>query len=503
MPDRPAAATDRLDALLDAAVDAIVLIDPQGRIARFNRAAETLFGYRAAEVLGENVRMLMPAPYREEHDGYIGRYLETAEPRIIGIGREVTACRRDGSRFPIDLSVGEFRSGDERGFVGILRDISERHQQQAQLHRNAEELRLLFEQAPAPMAVTDPDGLILRMNSACQQLLGYPLELLHGTPLVNLVAAEDRAAACADFDQLREGASYRQRELRMYRRDGVSLPVLLYAAHARDAAGNPLLQIVEILDRSALHAATREAEALRERLAHAGRLGMLGEMVSGIAHEVNQPLTAIHNYASACRRMVTSGQTSPEELAEVLEKISRQAERAGQVIRGLRSMIRARETTRDALSLNALVEEVSRLVELDLQGVSQRLLLTLSPGLPTVLGDGVQIQQVLMNLIRNGLEAMREAGRGNTVEVITAVSAPGWVDVVVRDQGPGLAATVEARLFDPFVTTKSQGMGLGLSICKSIVQAHGGELRYRPADEGGATFTMRLPQAVEDDEEPA
>ncbi len=366
------AAHDRLDALLNAAVDAIVLIDPRGRITRFNRAAESLFGYRAAEVLGENVRLLMPAPYRAEHDGYIARYLNTGEQRIIGIGREVTACRRDGSQVPIELSVGEFRSGDEHGFVGILRDVS------------------------------------------------------------------------------------------------------------------------------ALHAATREAEDLRERLAHAGRLGLMGEMVSGIAHEVNQPLTAIHNYASACRRMLQQGQTPPGALIEVLDKIARQAERAGQVIRGLRSLVRRGDATRDRLSVNALVEEVSRLVELDLRGMPQRLVLALTPDLPMVQVDGVQIQQVLMNLMRNGLEAMRERGVGDVLRVTSRRGADHAVELVVRDQGPGLDDTVLARLFEPFVTTKPQGMGLGLSICKSIMQAHGGDLTYQPAAGGGAEFTLRLPASMDD-----
>ncbi len=370
------AAHDRLDALLNAAVDAIVLIDPRGHITRFNRAAESLLGYTAAEVLGENVRLLMPAPYRDEHDGYIHRYLHTGEQRIIGIGREVTACRRDGSTLPINLSVGEFRSGEEHGFVGILRDIS------------------------------------------------------------------------------------------------------------------------------ALHAATREAEALRERLAHAGRLGLMGEMVSGIAHEVNQPLTAIHNYASACRRLLANGNAKPEALAEVLDKIARQAERAGQVIRGLRGMIRAGDATRETVSINALVEEVSRLVELDLRGMPQRLLLDLAPALSPVRVDGVQIQQVVMNLIRNGLEAMRESKTGETVTVETRSDAAQGVEVVVRDQGPGLTAEVAERLFEPFVTTKTKGMGLGLSICKSIMIAHGGELQHRRAPNGGAEFTLRLPAAT-DEEEPA
>lgn len=498
MPATPAtAAADQLDALLDAAVDAMVLIDPEGRITRFNHAAERIFGFAAAEVIGRNVRMLMPEPYRAEHDGYVARYLGTGERRIIGLGREVTACRRDGSSFPIDLSVGEFRSGTEHGFVGILRDISDRRRQEAQLRLAAQELRLMFEHAPVPIAISDLDGHIQSANAACLHLLGYAIEEIRGLHLSGLVDVEDRPAALADFDRLRTGAETRQRELRVRHRQGHVVPVQLYAACARDAAGQPLLQIVEMIDHSALHEATREADSLRERLAHAGRLGILGEMVSGIAHEVNQPLAAINTYAGACRRMLASGQTSSQGLAEVLEKISRQAERAGQVIRGLRSMLRQHEPLREELDLNSLIEEVSRLVEIDLRGTPQRLVLELAPALPCFVGDGVQLQQVVLNLIRNGLEAMRDAGFGEEVRVRTTLLADGWLRVSVGDQGPGLAPAVEARLFDPFVTTKMTGMGLGLSICKSIVRAHRGELSYRPAPAGGAEFLIKLPVATE------
>jgi two-component system, LuxR family, sensor kinase FixL len=370
----PIVAESRLNALLDAAVDAMILIDPRGRITRFNRAAQKIFGYAEAEVLGRNVSMLMPEPYRSEHDGYIGRYESTGERRIIGIGREVVAQRKDGSTFPIDLSVGEFRATGEllpdgqHGFVGILRDLTERKAQ------------------------------------------------------------------------------------------------------------------------------TREAEGLRSRLAHAGRLGTLGEMVSGIAHEVNQPLTAISNYASACRRMVQAGRITDTELTGTLDKISTQAERAGQVIRGLRALLRKRDETREAVDCNRLIRDVTRLVEFEVRQADFLLELDLTPAVPPVLADGIQIQQVVLNLIRNALDAMTERATGHTVEVASAVR-DGFVEIRVADCGPGLTPEAAQRLFEPFFTTKQQGIGLGLSICKSIVNAHGGELTAASRVGGGAEFQVRLPVA--------
>ena len=377
-------AESRFNALLDAAVDAIILIDVRGCITRFNPAAERMFGYREDEVVGHNVSMLMPEPYRSQHDGYIGRYAATGERRIIGIGREVAAQRKDGSTFPIDLSVGEFdaaavpagqrrRAGDaqdEHGYVGIIRDLTERRAQMA------------------------------------------------------------------------------------------------------------------------------EAEGLRSRLAHVGRLGTLGEMVSGIAHEVNQPLTAISNYASACRRMVQAGTIEGEELAGTLEKIGAQAERAGQVIRGLRALVRRREEQREPLDLNRLIRDVIKLAEFEVRQAGYRIDLDLAEPLPATHGDAVQIQQVVLNLIRNGLDAMLEQARGDTIRIETGVHE-GHVEIRVTDSGPGLPPPVEQRLFEPFFTTKPQGIGLGLSICRSIATALGGELTAASRLQGGAEFQLRLPRMKE------
>lgn len=368
---RPAhIAESRLTALLDAAVDAMILIDPRGRITRFNPSAERMFGYTEDEVFGRNVSMLMPEPYRSEHDGYIGRYASTGERRIIGIGREVTGQRKNGTTFPLDLSVGEFRTSEEHGFVGILRDLTERKAQ------------------------------------------------------------------------------------------------------------------------------TREAEDLRSRLTHAGRLGTLGEMVSGIAHEVNQPLTAIANFASACRRFALAGRLQGPELLGALEQISAQADRAGQVIRGLRAMLRRRDEAREPVDCNRLIREVVKLVDFEVRQSGFQLELRLARELPAVSADGIQVQQVVLNLVRNALDAMRERATGDTITV-TSAAAEGHVEIRVADCGPGLSTEAAERVFEPFFTTKPEGIGLGLSICKSILRAHGGDLTVGSTVAGGAEFQVRLPAEKE------
>ncbi|TAJ52366.1 MAG: PAS domain S-box protein [Nevskiaceae bacterium] len=487
-------AEDRLSALLDAAVDAMILADERGRITRFNRAAEALFGYAPAEVLGENLSMLMPAPYRQEHDGYIQRYQKTSQPRIIGIGRQVLAQRKDGSTVPIELSVGEFVQGAEHGYVGILRDISERLRQQAQLKNQADELRVIFENAPTPILITDLAGQIIKANRACCALLGRSEEDLLGRSQLDLLHPDDRAGA-QQLHQLSVEQPASRYEWRYLRGDGTVVHTTNYAALSVETDEQPPLIISEIVDRSALLSAEHEAEELRARLTHAGRIGTLGEMVSGIAHEVNQPLTAIANYANACRRLLQSGNAEPAELIGTLEKISAQADRAGQVIRGLRSLTRKRDAVRERLDCNQLISEVAKLLEFELRNSGWRLLLRLTPRLPTVTGDGVQLQQVVLNLVRNGIEAMSERASGDFIQVETYRSGAGFIEIAVSDCGPGISEAVEAHLFEPFYTTKHQGMGLGLSICQSIIAAHGGEMSYRGNAMGGATFVVRLPTA--------
>jgi len=490
-------AEDRFGALLDAAVDAIMLIDCQGHITRFNPAAERLFGYLSEEIIGSNVNRLMPMPDRARHDGYLGRYLATAEPRIIGIGREVVAQRRDGSVFPIDLSVGEFRSGGEHGFVGILRDITHRKQQEAEIRTQSEELRLIFDNAPTGIIITDTTGEITNANRACARLLGYSIESLIGRSHFDLLVSDDRDTIRADLPRFAATSEPIVREVRYVTCQGHVLYALLQSGAARDLDNEPQMIVCELVDQSALYAANSEAEQLRSRLTHVSRLGTLGEMVSGIAHEVNQPLTAIANYAYAGRRLLRTGKAGEEDLAVVLDKIGAQAERAGQVIRGLRNLARKHTTSRERLDCNTLILEVIRLIESELRSCDWKLRLELAPRLPAVIGDGVQIQQVVLNLLRNAIEAMNERASGNIIAVTSTAPGEAYVEIKVTDSGSGISTEGEEHLFEPFFTTKTQGMGLGLSICKSIAAAHGGEITYRQAINGGAEFTLRLPTVTD------
>jgi two-component system sensor kinase FixL len=361
----------RLNAVLEAAVDAIVMIDEEGRIELFSAAAERLFGWSRSEVLGRNVSVLMPDPFRSDHDSYLQTYLRTGIPRIIGIGREALGLHRDGTEFPIELSVGEIAAFSEgRRFVGIIRDIRPR------------------------------------------------------------VAAED------------------------------------------------------------------EARRHRERLAHVTRLSTLGEMAAGIAHEINQPLAAIATSAQACTRLLESGKR-PEKVLEATRLITEQALRAGEVIRSLREFAKRHDSDRETVDLNELVRGALRLCEVDARARGVPVAYEPAPGSPRVRVEAIQVQQVVMNLVRNALESMEHSnGRQAQGVTVRTVVADGVARVSVVDRGAGVPGEARTELFHPFFTTKKEGMGMGLSICRSIVTAHGGTLDYRPNPEGGSTFRFTLPEEV-------
>lgn len=362
----------RFAALLDAAVDGILVIDDQGRIETFNAAAERLFGYTADELRGRNIRVLMPEPYRSSHDDYLRHYLTTGEKRIIGIGREVSAQRRDGTVFPIELSVGEVMHADARRFVGIIRDISERR------------------------------------------------------------------------------------------------------------------------------ASERELRQQQERLEHVTRLGTLGEMAAGIAHEINQPLTAIATYAAAAQRMLASGRIDNERLDDVLGKVAAQAERAGQIIERVRELARRQSPAQELCDINVITTEALKLAEVDARYNDAAIEVDLGTNLPRAWLNSIQIQQVVLNLMRNAIEA----GTGRCkIQVRTCARGDEALLIEVEDNGPGVPQELQAEIFNPFFTTRSEGTGMGLSISRSIVASHGGKIEVETGAAGGAVFRVTLPTAIGDSDE--
>lgn len=362
-----------LSSVLKTVPDAMVVIDEAGTILSFSAAAQALFGYDEAEVVGRNVSMLMPSPDRERHDGYIERYLRTGEKRIIGIGRIVFGERKDGTTFPMELSIGEAVTGSERMFTGFIRDITERRR------------------------------------------------------------TEERLAA------------------------------------------------------------------LQSDLIHVSRVSAMGTMASTIAHELNQPIAAIANYAESVRDMLADpGREEWALMREALDETAKEALRAGHIVRRLRDFVARGEVERSVEPLPALINEAS---VLGLMGARERGIETkfdLDPYASPVFVDKIQIQQVIINLIRNACEAMAESPVRQLL-VRTRPDLPGLVRVTIADTGPGIAPEIAARLFAAFVSSKAEGMGLGLSICRTIVEANGGRIWTEPREGGGTEFHFTLMRADEGD----
>jgi two-component system sensor kinase FixL len=360
-----------LRSILNAVPDATVVINEKGIVQSFSAAAERLFGYKESTVIGKNVSVLMPQPYRDEHDHYLQRYLSTGERRIIGIDRVVTGQREDGSTFPMKLEVGEMQSGKRRFFTGFIRDLTERQQTEEQLHE------------------------------------------------------------------------------------------------------------------------------LQTELARLSRLTAMGEMASTLAHEINQPLSAISNYLQGCNRLLEPVEhANVARIRDALAETTKQTLRAGHIIRRLREFVARGETEKRPENLSKLIEEASALALVGAREVGVKTVFRFASHTDTVLVEKVQIQQVLLNLMRNAIEAMQGCERKELV-VATSVSNGDKIMVSVTDTGGGLSEEIAGRLFQPFVTTKPAGMGVGLSISKRIVEAHGGEMWAESNPSGGAIFRFTLQSAIE------
>jgi two-component system sensor kinase FixL len=359
---------DFLRTLVDTVPDAMIVIDEDGRILSFSRTAEATFGYRANELVGENVAALMPSPDREQHDAYIRRYLETGERRIIGIGRVTTARRRNGDSFPVDLKIGEATIDGRPVFIGFVHDLSTHENVRQRLH---------------------------------------------------IVQAE---------------------------------------------------------------------------LARVARISSMGMLASAIAHELNQPLAAIASYAETAHALVGSGGEDRAAIQDAMRHCSEEALRAGEIIRRLRDFLSRGDVERVATGLQTLIGQAVALALADGEGAGVGLEFSYDPAADLVFADRLQVQQVVLNLIRNAMEAM-QGQPSRSIAIETRTRQAGLAEVVISDSGPGIEPHIAGRLFQPFQSSKASGMGMGLSISHTIVDGHGGRIWVEPSRLGGTAFHFTLPLA--------
>jgi len=464
-----------------------------------NQATERLFGYAANELLGNNVNMLMPQPYAAEHDNYLANYLRTGTKKIIGIGREVAGKRKDGSVFPMELSVGEARDGGEPIFVGVIRDITERKVAEAALRESELRWRSIVDTVPDAIILINAAGTVESFSPAAERLFGYTADEVIAHNVKMLMPQPYRDAHDGFLARYMRTGERRiigiGRIVVGQRKNGETFPMELAVGEFTSPTGHFFTGFVrDLTDRQE---AERRIEDLQTELLHASRLSVMGQMASTMAHELNQPLTAVTNYLEAGRHLIAAGAAPPDRIADLMEKAVAQAQRAGEVIRQLRQFVSKGETERRTQNLNQLVEEALALGLVGARQLGVRVSLELDHDLPPVIVDPVQIQQVILNLVRNAIEAMEAVERRELV-VATRVSGD-EIEARVADTGPGIAPELAGRLFQPFVTTKKTGMGLGLSICREIIEAHHGHLAASPRDGGGTVFRLTLPKARQDE----
>ncbi len=438
----------RIDALfravVDAALDAIVAIDHSGAIRSVNRATEQIFGYRSAELVGRNVNMLMPEPYAGEHDGYLGNYLRTGQKKIIGIGREVAGRRKDGSVFPMDLAVGEAEVDGERIFVGIIRDITDRKADEAALRESELRLRSILDTVPDAIVVIDERGVVARFSLAAERLFGYAGADVIGQNVSMLMPSPYRGAHDSYLARYLRTGERRiigiGRVVVGLRKNGETFPMELQVGQFEVGGSRFFTGFVR--DLTEQQTTERRIHDLQAELLHTSRLSVMGQMASTMAHELNQPLTAVVNYLEAARHLLQRGPEAAERVEGLIARAVAQAERAGDVIRQLRQFVSKGETDRRSQSLNQLVEEALALALVGARQSGVRVSLELDHGVAPVLVDGVQIQQVVLNLVRNAVEAMEAVERRQLTIATRAIDGEAMAEVTVVDSGPGIAPEI-------------------------------------------------------------
>lgn len=468
----------RWRSIIESAVDGIVVIDARGSIESFNPAAERLFGYAEAEVVGRNVSMLMPPPYRDEHDGYLERYLREGTARIIGIGREAQGLRRDGTVFPLHLSVGEMSIDGERKFTGILRDLTARVALEERLRTSEARWRSIIESAVDGIVVIDSRGRIEALNPAAEQLFGYASHELEGRNVSLLMPSpykEEHDGYLARY--LRDGGARVigvGREVTGLRRDGSTFPLHLSVGELSSGGERKFTGI--------LHDLTARVQ-MEGRLREQASLARLGEMAAVIAHEVRNPLAGIRGAIQVIASRMPPESRDTMMAREVIARV----DTLNELIQDMLLFARPPQPRPAAVDLAPLVTTTVDLLSGDpaLKDVRVRI----DGTAPVIVADAELLKIVFQNLLINGAHAMKGAG-----EIQVSLSAAGGgCQVAFADRGPGIPPDIREQIFTPFFTTKARGTGLGLPTARRLVEAHRGTLSIDCPLSGGTTVTIRLP----------
>lgn len=489
-------------AIFDSAVEAIAVIDDKGLIQSMNPAAKRIFGFEPHESIGRNISMLMPAAIAAQHDGYLADYKKTGKRAIIGIGREVIGQRKDGTSFPLDLSVAEWRQEGATFYTGIMRDITDRKEVEEALRASEQRLRLALASGDLGTWSINLKSGELHFDRLAQAIFHTKADRLNRVEEFEaLLHPDDRPMFDRQYQSLVAGADALSFECRLLDTDGSVRWAQVSGTVDRVASPDSPQLIGVVVDVTDKRDSAERLRILQNEFAHLARVNDLGEMAAAIAHEINQPMTAITNYLKAGLEVAkrTGGKRSQSGPEPMMERAADQALRAGQIVRRLREFIAKGTGERENRPADQLIDAVTEFAAVDAAVNGVTVIRNAAAGDAIVSVDVVQFQQVALNLIRNAIDALStnppDAERKLTIETKIANEHTS-VEFAIADTGPGISAEIGPKLFEPFTTSKASGMGMGLSVCRRLIEAHGGSITIESPASGGAIFRFNLPLAT-------
>jgi PAS domain S-box-containing protein len=473
---------------------AIFMIDLDGLVVSWNPGAERIRGYPAEEVLGRHFSIFYPAEDIEQGRPDAHWRAATTAFRVEDEGWRV---RKDESRFWANVVLSAMRNseGNVIGFANITRDLTERRRAEEALRASEVRWRTMFEKFPVGIVLRDAEQRYMAANPAFQQMIGYSEQELYGLSPLDITHEDDRLAterALAEFrGRVRQSA---EKEKRFRHRDGSVVWAMLSTFYIPETGPTPAFYpaiVVDITKRKQAEEALREAQL---QLARVSRLTTMGELTASIAHELRQPLSAAVTNATTCQHWLAEDSFDVVRARRAAERMIAAVRRASEVMDRIRGLIDKTPPEKIRVIVNDLIRETLAVMENELRARQIVVAAELAEPSPTVMGDQVQLQQVVLNLIVNAVEAMSLlTDRPRLLRVRARCEAPAGVLVAVEDSGTGLDPAIAEHIFDPFFTTKAGGMGMGLSICRSIIDGHGGRLWASPAPSHGAVVQFTLP----------
>jgi len=475
----------KLRALLESASQGIVVVDSDGEIVLVNARLEAMFGYRREELLGQKLEVLVPAELRASHVGHRTRYAADPHVRPMGVGLDLTAQRKDGSRVPVEISLSYTETANGVVQVGFVTDISERKHAEDALRRSEAQARAILEAAGQAILIVDQRGTILSANRQAEVMFGHPRERLIGTLVETLLPERLRERHVAHratyFRDPHIRPMGRGLDLLARRADGTEFSVEISLSYVDTDEGlRALAFVTDITQRKSLERATRQTE----------RLTALGQLSAGFAHEVNNPIGVM---TTRIELMLMDAESNklPGDVVEDLKVLHRHAQRVAAITSSLLSFARQSPQERTLVNINDVVAAVLLLVGRQYERQGVRIHHEAAPSVPPVLGQINALQQVVLNLVTNAAQAMPTGG---DVTLTTSVDN-GKVRLVVTDTGPGIAAEHLPHIFEPFFTTKPTGTGLGLSVTYGILHDHNATVDVESKLGEGTRFVLTFPVA--------